>query len=393
MLRECLLLLLVLPLCCYGGELLVTVNDLGFLKRDGLLLSEAETVRIDNDGELEERAAGSEGPCRLLWPLNGTEAFVHSFPVPALQRLEKLVIMCSKSVVDSNSVVVVNDEQRFSTIGPLLASGKPVELRYLATYHDGQPATILHVIICSSPTTPTASCVRLDPVWQSVVRGDCGAHQEEETTKESCPWPKHRPGPSIHPMSAMIDTRDDLGVALPLLVPGARTLVEVGVQEGNFGELLLATAPQTLRHYVGVDPWAPQLHAANYIDEANKGHEAHEANMQATVQRLSPFLSEDRAVSLLRLPSLTAAALFRNESLDVVYLDARHDYYSVLRDLAAWWPKLRSGGLLAGHDYVTGLIEGTLFGVRASADKFARDNGLLLLCTRDAYPTFLLFKP
>lgn len=30
----------------------------------------------------------------------------------------------------------------------------------------------------------------------------------------------------------------------------------------------------------------------------------------------------------------------------------RHDYCGVSEDLAAWWPKLRSGGLLSGHDYV-----------------------------------------
>lgn len=30
----------------------------------------------------------------------------------------------------------------------------------------------------------------------------------------------------------------------------------------------------------------------------------------------------------------------------------RHDYCGVHEDLAAYWPKLRSGGILAGHDYL-----------------------------------------
>lgn len=35
-----------------------------------------------------------------------------------------------------------------------------------------------------------------------------------------------------------------------------------------------------------------------------------------------------------------------------IYVDARHDYCGVMDDLNAWWPKLREGGLAAGHDYV-----------------------------------------
>ena len=30
----------------------------------------------------------------------------------------------------------------------------------------------------------------------------------------------------------------------------------------------------------------------------------------------------------------------------------RHDYCGVQEDLRNWWPKLRRGGILAGHDYL-----------------------------------------
>jgi predicted O-methyltransferase YrrM len=36
---------------------------------------------------------------------------------------------------------------------------------------------------------------------------------------------------------------------------------------------------------------------------------------------------------------------------DYVMLDADHAYESISRDIAAWWPKVRPGGILAGHDY------------------------------------------
>jgi hypothetical protein len=36
---------------------------------------------------------------------------------------------------------------------------------------------------------------------------------------------------------------------------------------------------------------------------------------------------------------------------DLVFIDARHDYDSVLEDIRLWWPKVRTGGMLCGHDF------------------------------------------
>ncbi|MCZ8379126.1 class I SAM-dependent methyltransferase [Mycobacterium sp. CPCC 205372] len=56
-------------------------------------------------------------------------------------------------------------------------------------------------------------------------------------------------------------------------------------------------------------------------------------------------------VQLLITDSVAAAALFADESLAWVHLDARHDYDSVRADIAAWLPKVRPGGWLSGDDY------------------------------------------
>ena len=53
----------------------------------------------------------------------------------------------------------------------------------------------------------------------------------------------------------------------------------------------------------------------------------------------------------LEMDSLQAACEFADESLDFVFIDATHTYDAVLADLEAWWPKIRYGGVLAGHDY------------------------------------------
>lgn len=46
-----------------------------------------------------------------------------------------------------------------------------------------------------------------------------------------------------------------------------------------------------------------------------------------------------------------AARLVDDETKFVVYLDASHDYDSVLKDIKAWWPKVQSGGRLIGDDW------------------------------------------
>ncbi len=71
-----------------------------------------------------------------------------------------------------------------------------------------------------------------------------------------------------------------------------------------------------------------------------------------------------------RCTSLAAAPQFADGSLDFVFLDARHTFEDVKQDLAAWWPKLRPGGLFAGHDYQHWP------GVRAAVDAFVAVRGL-----------------
>lgn len=56
-------------------------------------------------------------------------------------------------------------------------------------------------------------------------------------------------------------------------------------------------------------------------------------------------------ITPIEMPSVQAAAMFEDESLDFVFIDADHSPQAVYDDLNAWWPKLRPGGLLAGHDY------------------------------------------
>lgn len=96
-----------------------------------------------------------------------------------------------------------------------------------------------------------------------------------------------------------------------------------------------------------------------------------------------------------------------DESLDYIYVDARHDYCGAFEDMSAWWPKLKPGGILAGHDYqyakeVDGqdwsvCANGTKHpgAVRGAVEDFAKQHGLAISVTfREAmWNSWMAVKP
>jgi hypothetical protein len=144
--------------------------------------------------------------------------------------------------------------------------------------------------------------------------------------------------------------------------------VEVGVLYAEFSEHILT-------HWKGeklylVDAWRtfPGLVDVNNPDENGQLN-----NMGMAVKRIYRF--EERA-TVIREPSLSASSLFQNDSLDFVYLDAAHDYKNVTFDIMTWLPKVKPGGILAGHDYLDlqpTEINPTLFEVKSAVDSFFKD--------------------
>ena len=64
-------------------------------------------------------------------------------------------------------------------------------------------------------------------------------------------------------------------------------------------------------------------------------------NIQPVVDVINP----------IRTTSLKAAASYPDESLDFVFIDASHQYEDVINDLRTWYPKIKKGGYIGGHDF------------------------------------------
>lgn len=143
--------------------------------------------------------------------------------------------------------------------------------------------------------------------------------------------------------------------------------VEIGVQKGKFSQILLKGVPSFKRLYM-VDAW--RKIPSSYNDIANVGPYGH---LQAMMQAYLHIYDFAQRAVMIRETSLEASELFPDGSLDFVYLDADHSYEGVKADLAAWAKKVRKGGVIAGHDFVNGLMKDGWpadFGVKAAVEEF-----------------------
>jgi len=143
--------------------------------------------------------------------------------------------------------------------------------------------------------------------------------------------------------------RYDLGKILNSL--NMRVGVEVGVQSGSFSRFLLKEW-KTAELFIQVDVWEQQ--STNYHDAANVGADA-QLKLQKWACRNAVDMQDAgflQTIVQCRGLSTDCAKEIPDESLDFIYIDARHDRKGVLEDLQYYWPKLRAGGIIAGHDYL-----------------------------------------
>jgi hypothetical protein len=164
---------------------------------------------------------------------------------------------------------------------------------------------------------------------------------------------------------------------------GVPRIAEVGVGSGYFTKHLLRAEP-TLA--VAVDLWwdAGQL-GPNHIPLAQPDMERQYAEM-LELQWSKP------ALCVLRMDSARASRLFCPHFFDFVYLDADHRYAGVKQDIALWWPLVKQGGILAGHDYKVKRNCGVITAVDELLDRHQLHRNFLKLPERAA-PSWFVLKP
>jgi hypothetical protein len=180
--------------------------------------------------------------------------------------------------------------------------------------------------------------------------------------------------------------------------------VEVGTFKGLFSKHILGSWEGKL---FMVDVWRPL--GEEYVDMSNHGNYKHGVYGDA-MDNISGF--EDRGI-MVRGTSKITSDMFENGSLDFVYIDANHAYDFVKEDIDLWYPKVKEGGYLLGHDYLDmdwyndpnysennkdkhiwdhqGNYIG-LFGVNPAVDEFCERNHYDVTITNEWYGTWYIKK-
>jgi|GEM_PF-1080245 len=156
--------------------------------------------------------------------------------------------------------------------------------------------------------------------------------------------------------------------------------LEIGVKKGGYSEYLLTHWKGS--KLISVDPWLEDK-PENYIDHANVEQNTHNVFYEMTKKRLAKF---GKRSDIWRMKSDEAAEKVEDGYLDFVYIDARHDYASVKEDLHLWYPKMKPGGLICGHDYADGHFDQGDFGVKSAVDEFFAEKGLEVAVTQGQWP-------
>lgn len=148
--------------------------------------------------------------------------------------------------------------------------------------------------------------------------------------------------------------------------------VEVGVAHGETSEYLLERISNLA--LVMVDSW----------DAGSRGKEVQLGRDAACVEamkRTDAHRHRNRRL-LLRQDSASAARMLATMfdlgpgKMDLVFIDAAHDYESVKADLHAWWPHVMTGGIFCGHDFLSPRNATGEWGVAKAVVEFSQRVGM-----------------
>ncbi len=148
-----------------------------------------------------------------------------------------------------------------------------------------------------------------------------------------------------------------------------RAACEVGVWKGGNSECLLESFPEL--NLLMVDLYREHKEGSKTL--SNKTDTEMLDALREAAGR-TQFAANRRV--LLITDSETASGFIGNRTLDFVFIDADHSYDGVTVDLSCWMPKVKSGGIIGGHDYGGMGDRRGRFGVKRAVDEFARDRGI-----------------
>jgi len=159
-------------------------------------------------------------------------------------------------------------------------------------------------------------------------------------------------------------------------LPNNSHIVEVGTflgRSASFAAVEIINSGKNVKFDV-VDTWLGSIEHGESFEYLGLTPNDPNALYNEFLNKISPVR---HALNPIRATSIEAAKLYEDNSLEFVFIDAGHEYKDVIEDLEAWYPKVKKGGCMAGHDYFDPLDpeHGHKFpGVREAVNDFFSNN-------------------
>ena len=127
-----------------------------------------------------------------------------------------------------------------------------------------------------------------------------------------------------------------------------KTFVELGTWKGHSIVFLANEIKKEYNDLKDVKIYGIDLFNDTYNENYDKNHvnklyEIYNRNLEKNNVRDIIYDYKDY--------SWEVAKYFEDKSVDFVYIDADHSYDSVTKDIQSWYPKMKSGGIISGHDF------------------------------------------
>ena len=132
------------------------------------------------------------------------------------------------------------------------------------------------------------------------------------------------------------------GLVEPIKALGDNAVgLELGVARAETSAYLLDNCPNIAKFYC-VDPWTPYMDWNGMVTK-----EIIEGMRVAAYSNMSEYGNK---VEIIRETSNKAADMIEDNSLDFIFIDGDHSFTAAYHDITVYWPKVKKGGLFAGHD-------------------------------------------
>ena len=147
---------------------------------------------------------------------------------------------------------------------------------------------------------------------------------------------------------------------------------EIGVWLGKLSCTLLNTFPNLT--LIMVDPW--ELHGGNNPTMPASAEDYLSARGQAKAR--TDRWEDRRIIRQGYSPACIdeLAPAIKQAGLDWVFVDGGHMYDEVKADVLGWYPLLKSGGVMSGHDYAGRGDRRWGWGVQKFVDEWAAEQNL-----------------